>query len=61
MLHRHAATIAATVVAAGVFAVMDANPSLYFYDRLLASKRRRLQVFGGQRMWIIGASSGIGA
>jgi len=61
MLHRYAAAIAAAAVTAGLFAVMDANPSLYFYDKLLVSKRRRLQAFGGQHMWIVGASSGIGA
>lgn len=62
MLHHHiGAAIAATAVAAGLFAVMDANPSLYFYDKLFASKRRRLHAFRGQQMWVIGSSSGIGA
>ena len=61
MLYRHATAITAAAVAAAVFAFMDANPSLYFYDKILATKRRRLQQFGGRAMWIIGASSGIGA
>lgn len=59
---RHAAlAAAAAAVAASLFAVMDANPSLYFYDKLLATQSRRLNYFGGQRIWVTGASSGIGA
>lgn len=41
MLHRRAATIAATVVAAGLFAAMGANPSLFLLGKALVAKRRR--------------------
>jgi NAD(P)-dependent dehydrogenase (short-subunit alcohol dehydrogenase family) len=59
---RHAALAAAAApAAASLFAVMDANPSLYFYDMLFATQRRRLNYFGGQRIWVTAASSGIGA
>jgi short-subunit dehydrogenase len=53
-----------------MFAVMDANPSLYLFD-LAASgsflwqaqhqQRRRREHFRHQRIWITGASSGLGA
>ena len=59
---RHAAIAAATAAAAAsLFAIMDANPSLYFYDKLFVTESRRQHYFGGQRIWVTGASSGIGA
>lgn len=60
---------AATAAAASLylFSRMDANPSLYFFD-LVCHRQRRLQQFGTtiagetpQKIWITGASSGIGA
>lgn len=58
---RHAAIAAAAAAAASLVAVMDANPSLYFYDKLFVTESRRQHYFGGQRIWVTGASSGIGA
>uniref|UniRef100_A0A7S3PTK4 Uncharacterized protein n=1 Tax=Chaetoceros debilis TaxID=122233 RepID=A0A7S3PTK4_9STRA len=39
----------------------DANTSLFLYDKFFASNKRKSQSFGGKRIWITGASSGIGA
>jgi short-subunit dehydrogenase len=43
------------------FLFMDANPSLWCYDKFFMTKRRLKRVFGGKTIWITGASSGIGA
>lgn len=61
MLQRHVTAVAAAAVTAGLFAVMDANPSLYFFDKFMARRRRQVSHFGDKHMWIIGASTGIGA
>ena len=42
-------------------AIIDANPSLYIYDRIVATDHRRTQSVIGKHIWITGASSGIGA
>lgn len=60
MLQRHVAAVTAATVAAGLFAVMDANPSLFLFDKLV-SRRLSSHLFGGKHFWIIGASTGIGA
>ncbi len=39
----------------------DANPSLFFYDKLFSNDKRFARHFHGKRVWITGASSGIGA
>lgn len=40
----------------------DANPSLYFYDKFLLNKEKKIvKSFQGKNIWITGASSGIGA
>ena len=51
--------------AAGIaaYAIMDANPSLFFYDAVIVKPQRQRLMhnrFQGKRIWITGASSGIG-
>lgn len=41
-------------------ASMDANPSLYLFDRFFVSEQRLKSFFDGKTIWITGASSGIG-
>ncbi len=41
-------------------AVPDANTSLFIYDKLFANESRLQNKFSGKRIWITGASSGIG-
>ena len=59
-------TVAATAAAAAAiscFAVMDANPTLYIYDRYVHNvndQRLLYNRFHNKNIWIIGASSGIG-
>lgn len=60
-LWRNAAAIS-TVAAAAVFGIiMDANPKLWLLDLVVVSDRRLQQHFRDKRIWITGASSGIGA
>jgi dehydrogenase/reductase SDR family protein 7B len=49
------------VTSAVSFLFMDANPSLWFYDKLFLTENRLKRVFGGKRIWIVGASEGLGA
>ena len=59
--------MARNLVAAGVaalaasFGVMDANPSLFLYDRFVCTEDHLRSTFQGKNIWIVGASSGIGA
>ena len=54
--------LAAVLLSSAVsFLFMDANPSLWFFDKLFMSDRRLKRRFGGKTIWITGASSGIGA
>jgi dehydrogenase/reductase SDR family protein 7 len=43
------------------FSVMDANPSLFIFDRFVVNGKRLQDHFRGKNIWIAGASSGIGA
>lgn len=47
----------AVAVGAVAFALLDANPSLWIYDKLTPSNA----FFENKNVWITGASSGIGA
>jgi short-subunit dehydrogenase len=63
---KHNTAVAAAAAAASAAAllfgvVMDANPKLWLFDKLLVTDRRLQQHFGDKRIWITGASSGIGA
>jgi short-subunit dehydrogenase len=64
LLLRHVAAAAAAACTTAVgasFFFMDCNPSLYWYDKLLASRpHSRSPAFAHKRIWIVGASSGIG-
>ena len=40
--------------------LMDANPSLYVYDKFIANQHHKTKALRGKRIWITGASSGIG-
>jgi dehydrogenase/reductase SDR family protein 7 len=42
-------------------ALPDANLSLFLYEKIFASERHLNRTFDGKRIWITGASSGIGA
>lgn len=52
---------AIAVAVVSLVAAPDANTSLFLYDKLFATNNRKSQAFGGKRIWITGASSGIGA
>jgi len=41
--------------------IPDASPSLFLYDKLLATDKRLQTTFRNKRVWITGASSGLGA
>lgn len=56
---RQALTAAAT--ASATFLFMDANPSLWIFDKFIVTDSRLQREFAGKRIWITGASSGIGA
>ena len=47
----------AVAVGAVAFAMLDANPSLWIYDKLAPSNA----FYENKNIWITGASSGIGA
>jgi len=49
------------VLLAASLAIPDANPTLYIFDKFCASNKRLHNIFSGKRIWITGASSGIGA
>ena len=52
-----------TAAGIALFAIMDANPSLFFYDAIFVKPQRQHIMrnrFQGKRIWITGASSGIG-
>ena len=61
-LFRPVVVTVATAATAAVssFAFMDADPSLWFFDRFFCSDDRRHKYFDEKRIWITGASSGIG-
>lgn len=55
-------TVAAGAAAFAVsFSMMDANPSLYLFDKFIVTDERMKNTFQGKTMWITGASGGIGA
>jgi dehydrogenase/reductase SDR family member 7B len=59
-------TIGATAIVASLTSLtlltMDANPTLFLYDKFRANNDyRRNEFFSGKTIWIVGASSGIGA
>jgi len=47
--------------AASLFVLPDASPSLFLYDKFITNDKRLQKTFTGKRIWITGASSGIGA
>lgn len=49
------------ILLAASLALPDANPTLYIFDKFFASNKRLHNSFNGKRIWITGASSGIGA
>jgi dehydrogenase/reductase SDR family protein 7 len=49
------------ILLAASLALPDANPALYIFDKFFASNKRLHKSFNGKRIWITGASSGIGA
>ena len=49
------------MVPVAIFGGMDANPSLFIYDWMKRSSNSRSTYFKNKRIWITGASSGIGA
>lgn len=51
----------ATLTPIFLTSILDANPSLYLYDKFIATEHRRAETLAGKRIWITGASSGIGA
>ena len=55
--------VGATAFAASVIAVaqMDANPTLFLFDKFFATNKLLRKNLTGKNIWIIGASSGIGA
>lgn len=59
-LFQRAITAAAAASAVGFF-LIDANPSLWLYDKLVVTEGRLRRELAGKRIWITGASSGIGA
>lgn len=57
---RNAVAIGTAAFALAFAASMDANPSLYLYDRFFVNEQRLQSFFEGKTIWITGASSGIG-
>jgi dehydrogenase/reductase SDR family protein 7 len=57
---RNLLAVGATAFVAS-FSVMDANPSLFIFDRFVVDDKRLQDHFRGKSIWIAGASSGIGA
>jgi short-subunit dehydrogenase len=49
-----------TAFAVAFVGLMDANPSLYLYDKCFVNEQRLKSFFQGKTIWITGASSGIG-
>jgi short-subunit dehydrogenase len=52
------AAAAASIIS---FFFMDANPALWILDKTIVTPKRLQNEFAGRRIWITGASSGIGA
>jgi len=57
---RNAVALGTTAFALAFVSLMDADPSLYLYDRFFVNERRLKSFFRGKTIWITGASSGIG-
>mmetsp|Transcript_22528 Transcript_22528/g.48973 ORF Transcript_22528/g.48973 Transcript_22528/m.48973 type:complete len:358 (-) Transcript_22528:167-1240(-) len=56
----NAVALGSAAFAIAFAASMDANPSLYLFDRFFVSEQRLKTFFEGKTIWITGASSGIG-
>ena len=52
--------VALGCAAIACFGLMDADPSLYLYDKFFVNDQRLKKFFEGKSIWITGASSGIG-
>ena len=61
LLIRNIVSAGTAAVAAIAFSRMDANPSLFLYEKLFVTDAHLDKVFQGKTIWITGASSGIGA
>lgn len=57
---RNAVALGTTAFALAFVGLMDADPSLYLYDRFFVNDQRLKSFFEGKTIWITGASSGIG-
>ena len=49
------------VASFAIFLALDCNGTLFLYEKLFATNQRLKKSFKGKRVWITGASSGIGA
>lgn len=57
---RNAVAVGTTAFALAFVGLMDADPSLYLYDKFFVNERRLKSFFQGKSIWITGASSGVG-
>eukprot|EP00531_Pseudo-nitzschia_arenysensis_P015206 CAMPEP_0116129718 /NCGR_PEP_ID=MMETSP0329-20121206/8067_1 /TAXON_ID=697910 /ORGANISM="Pseudo-nitzschia arenysensis, Strain B593" /LENGTH=356 /DNA_ID=CAMNT_0003623991 /DNA_START=58 /DNA_END=1128 /DNA_ORIENTATION=- len=55
-----AVALGTTAFAIAFAGFMDADPTLYLYDKFFVNERKLKQFFHGKSIWITGASSGIG-
>ena len=49
-----------SILAAFSLAIPDANTSLFLYEKFFTNDKKLQQAFAGKRVWITGATSGIG-
>ena len=56
----YAVALGTTAFAIAFAGIMDADPSLYIYDKFFVNERKLKRFFQGKSIWITGASSGIG-
>ena len=57
---RNAVAIGATAFTLACVSLLDADPSLYIYDKFFVNEQRLERFFRGKTIWITGASRGIG-
>jgi len=57
---RNVVALGTTALTLACVSLLDADPSLYLYDKFFVSEKRLESFFRGKTIWITGASSGVG-
>jgi len=61
LIGAYAATTAILCAFTATLVIPDANLTLFLFEKILTNERKLIKTFQGKKIWITGASSGIGA